>query len=126
MLAQGFFSANLLDINAIFNPKYYALLLAQPVLYFIFLYSLLGFIFSNMAMYKSQVSIIYPIIYPLSELMILVGSVVIFGDDISITTNFWRVIGIICIFFGFIILVIKNYRNLASFMLAGSISDPAK
>lgn len=110
VITQGFFAVNILKVENLFDIGYYLVLLSQPILYLILIFALLGFLFSNLMLYKFQISVGYSFAYPFSEIIVLFGSIIIFGDDISIVSNSFRFIGILCIFVGLLFIIVK-YRN---------------
>jgi hypothetical protein len=112
VLMQAFFSANLLNINDLFSISFYVSMFVQPILYFVLLFTLMGFIFSNLMVSKFNLSIIYPISHPLSEIVVLLGSIIIFGDNVSITSNPFRFIAVSLTLAGLCLLSVTNRKYL--------------
>jgi len=110
VVVLAYFSINMLNIGNLLSISYYFWLLTQPILYFILLFILLGFIFANLMINRFNLSIIYPISHPLSEIIVLLGSIFIFGDNISITSDPFRFIAVSLTLAGLCILSITN-RN---------------
>ena len=108
VLIQAFFSVTMLNTGTLLDLSYYLWLASQPILYVMALFIILGFIFSNLMINKLNLSIIYPIEHPLSEIFILLGSIIIFGDDISITSDPFRFMAIALTLAGLCLISYKN------------------
>ena len=112
VVMQAYFSISMLNVNNLLSSSYYFWLLTQPILYFILLFILLGFIFSNLMVNKFNLSIIYTISHPLSEIIVLLGSIIIFGDNVSITSNPFRFIAVSLTLAGLCLLSVTNRKYL--------------
>ncbi|NMC06136.1 MAG: hypothetical protein GYA24_13050 [Candidatus Lokiarchaeota archaeon] len=110
---QGVFAVNVLDISSLANISFYLSLLVEPLFYIMILFSIGGYVFGNLMAYKFKLSLTYSIQYPLSEMIVLIGSVVIFNEDLSFVTNPNRIIGILLLMAGLVVVVITQRKYLA-------------
>jgi drug/metabolite transporter (DMT)-like permease len=111
-VTQGVFAVNLLDLQSLTSISFYVSLLIQPLIYIMVFFSLAGFILGNLMAYHFKISLTYAIQYPLSEVFVLIGSVVIFNEDLSFATNPNRIIGIILLLVGLVVTVITQRKYL--------------
>ncbi len=116
-VTQGLFAVNNFQLSYLTVPSFYFSLLSQPLVYFMILFSLSGFILGNLMFYRFKISLTYSIAYPLTEIIILIGSVIIFGDDLSIITNPFRIIGIILMMTGLAITLVTQRQYLVNPLL---------
>ena len=115
ILAQGLFAAYYLSEMRFLEISWYLELLSTPFIYFMVFCTALGFILSNLMAYKINLSVVYPISYPLSELITVIGSIMIFQEDISIQGNPLRLIGMIFLFVGLFFIIFTQRNHLARF-----------
>lgn len=97
---QALFAVNVLDMSSITDFNFYISILFEPLLYVMMFFSILGFILAHFMAYKFDISLVYSISYPLSEIVVLVGSIVIFNEDVSLLTNPFRFLGIVLMLTG--------------------------
>ncbi|MHA1847567.1 MAG: hypothetical protein ACTSXU_07980 [Promethearchaeota archaeon] len=107
---QGFFAIEFINLSNI-NLSLLISLILNPILYVVMLFSLLGFFFHQASTYKFDLSIIYPINYGISEILVFIYSILVFGDKFSFTEDPFKVSGLILIIVGFISLMFfqKDY-----------------
>jgi drug/metabolite transporter (DMT)-like permease len=111
-VTQGVFAVNLLDLQSLTSISFYISLLNQPLIYLMVIFSFFGFILGNLMAYHFKISLSYSIEYPLSEVFVLIGSVVIFNEDLSFATNPNRIIGIILLMVGLVVTVVTQKKYL--------------
>lgn len=101
-LIQGYIAAYMFDVSLIFDVDFILSIIFNPFVYLIVIFSFSGFVLSNVVMSKFKISLVYPICYPVSEIIVLIGSIVVFNEDVSFETNTLRAVGILLIIAGLI------------------------
>ncbi len=116
-VTQAVFAKNNLEFSSLLNPAFYLSMIIQPLIYIMVIFSLIGFILGNMMAYRFKMSLSYTISYPLSEIVVLIGAIIIFSDDLSIITNPFRVIGIMLLMIGMVITLVTQRKHFVNPML---------
>jgi drug/metabolite transporter (DMT)-like permease len=111
-VTQGVFAVNILQLPSLTSISFYISLFFEPLVYIMVVFSLFGFILGNLMGYRFKISLSYTISYPLSEVIVLIGSVLIFNEDLSFTTNPNRIIGILLLMAGLVVTVVTQRKYL--------------
>lgn len=121
-VTQGVFAVNVLNLQSLTSISFYISLLVQPLVYLMIIFSLSGFLLGNLMAYHFKISLSYSIEYPLSEVFVLIGSVVIFNEDLSFATNPNRIIGILLLMIGLVVTGVtqRKYLIRPKLLMSGS------